>query len=84
MLDISAAGRWGDCDMSLRERQSGSRLGEQDTPSLDLSGGEMQAGLLSRLKNQNSALEKLRLALDGEDDARDATYPALLVEPAKG
>lgn len=45
----------------------------------DLPGGETQTGLLARLQHQNSALEKLRRALDFDDDEA-GSYPSIRSE----
>ena len=53
---------------SCRDEHS-TALREEDTSRLELTLGDVADGMLYRLRRQNSALEKLRRALD--DDTSD-------------
>lgn len=58
-------------------------LTEIEAPCLDLSGSGLPGGLLSKLQRQNKALDKLRIALDDEDEIGVAgCQPVLLHETA--
>lgn len=54
--------------MPFQSSESKTTPVEMEVPCLDLTEGGPSDGLLFRLQNQNRALERLRQALDGEND----------------